>query len=275
MTIIDFSSPRECREAFLESLMGLTFNAKNTYHFHGFAGQQIIGDPSFFDISGNKHDGLFGANLSNASAWANPGYVSTVNPAAGVTDSVIRMPNLNFNYNGGEKLILWWLGKVTPEAAGTYMMGDGGVTGSSPGVRIRINTNGTSQITVIDAVSSGFSGSSVVVADGNLHCMAWVLDGAARKFATWVDAAPAPFLNGGYSPFNPAMSFDTRNNNSFQIGSSSPKSAASTDGIATQTRAFVMLKLGPDDPIPTVAQLTTLFQSLRRDPGKIVLESAF
>jgi len=255
--------------------MPSTFLVKNTYHFHGFAGQQITGDPNFFDMSGNNHDGVFGVNLSNANAWANQGHVSTVNPAVGSTDSVIRMPSLNFDYNGGEKLILWWLGKVSPEAAGAYVLGDGGVATTYPGVRVRVNTAGTSQLSLISASGSGFSGPSAVVADGNLHCMAWALDGATRKYGIWVDTVFSPALGGGYATFSSGTAFDTRNSNTFQIGSSSPKAAASTDGIAMRTRTFALLRLGPADPMPTVAQLTALFQALRRDPAKLILDSAF
>jgi hypothetical protein len=255
--------------------MGYTVGVKQTYYFHGFAGQQLAGDPNFFDISGNNHDGVFGANLSNANAWANPGYVSTVNPAAGATDSVIRLPSLNFDYNGGEKLVLWWLGKITPEAAGVYVIGDGGIATTFPGVRVRVNNTGTTQLSLMSPSGSGFSGLSAVVADGGIHCMAWALDGDKRKYGMWVDAAFSPALGSGYATFSSGSAFDTRNSNSFQIGSSSPKGAASTDGLAMQTRAMAVLRLGPDDPMPTVAQLTALFQALRRDPGKLILDSAF
>jgi hypothetical protein len=272
MAINCYASPGE---ALTDSLRYVTVNAKDTYHFHGFAGQQIAGDPNFFDMSGNKHDGVFGANLPNATAWANPGYVTTLNPAAGALDSVIRLPGIDYDYNGGEKLFLWWLGRVTAEGASVSMLGDGGVSASFPGVRIRVNTNGTTQLSLISPTGTGFSGSSAVVADGNLRCVAWALDGSAQRFGVWVDTVYAPFLSGSYGNFNPGQSFDTRNSNSFQIGGSSPKAANSSDGVPTQTRAFVLLKLGPDDPMPTVSQLTTLVQALRRDPGKLVLDSAF
>jgi hypothetical protein len=262
-------------EAFISSARDLTVNQKKTYFFHGFAGTQIAGDPSFFDLSASRNDGAFGTNLTNATAWGNPGYVTTVNPAVGALDSVIRLPNLNLDYLGGEKLILWWLGKVTPEAAGTYMMGDGGIATTVPGVRIRINTDGTTQLSAITAGSTGFTSLSPVIGDGTLHCFGYCLDGATRKYGMWTDTVMAPFLGGTYTTFNAGAAMDLRNSNTFQIGTSSPKAAGSSDGIATQTRAFAMLKLGADEPMPSPAELTNIFRALRRDPGKLILDSAF
>lgn len=95
------------------------------YFAHLFAGNQIVGDPKLYDISGAGNDGTFGANLSNANAWTNAGYATTINPTGGATDSVIRMPSFNFDYNGGEKFIMWWLGKCTPEGASASLLGDG------------------------------------------------------------------------------------------------------------------------------------------------------
>jgi len=101
------------------------YGASDAYYFHGFAGDQINGDPKFYDKSGAQNHGSFGANLSNLNAWSNDFYVSTVNPTGGSTDSVIRLPALNFDYSAGEKLIVWWLGIITPEGADASWMGDG------------------------------------------------------------------------------------------------------------------------------------------------------
>lgn len=84
------------------------------YHFHGFAGNQIAGDSKFFDMSAGNH-GVRGANLSDAGMFATAGYMSTVNPKVGVADSTIHIPPINFDYAGGERLIVWWLGAATPE----------------------------------------------------------------------------------------------------------------------------------------------------------------
>src|SRR5687768_15394823 len=82
------------------------------YHFHGFAGNQVMGDGKFLDLSGINH-GVRGANLSDSQMFAVAGFVSTVDPTSVAPDSVIRVPSVNFDYSGGEKLIVWWFGKAT------------------------------------------------------------------------------------------------------------------------------------------------------------------
>ena len=259
------------RSATMQQIAG----ANSNYFFHGFAGAQIAGDAKFYDISGAGNDGSFGANLSNANAWANAGYVTTVNPAGGSTDSVIRIPALNFDYNGGEKLIMWWLGKATPEGSAVSLLGDGFNT-TYPGVRIRCNTAGTLQIVAHDASASSFSSTpSEVAFDGNLHSFAAVLDGQAKKFGIWVDEAYVASLGGAYATFDSGNARDTRTSNTFNIGTSVPAAAASTEGMVCQTRAFVVLKLSAAKAMPSIATLTPVFQALRRNPAKRILASVF
>ncbi len=247
----------------------------SSYYFHGYAGAQIVGDPKFYDISGAGNDGSFGAHLSNANAWANAGYVSTVNPTGGSTDSVIRMPALNFDYNAGEKIIMWWLGKCTPEGSSVSLLGDG-FNATYPGMRIRCNTAGTLQIIAVDTSGSGFSSTpSEVPFDGNLHSFAVVLDGQAKKFGIWVDETYAASLGGAYTTFDGGNARDTRTSNTFNIGTSVPAVAGSTEGVACQTRAFVLLKLPAAKTIPSIATLTPVFQALRRNPAKRILASVF
>jgi hypothetical protein len=249
--------------------------ANSNYFFHGFAGSQIAGDSKFFDISGNNNDGVRGANLTDANMFTNAGYVSTINPVGGSTDSVIRLPALNLDYNGGEKVIMWWLGKATPEGSAVSLLGDGFNT-TYPGVRIRCNTAGTMQIIAHDATSSSFSSTPTEVPfDGNLHSFAAVLDGQAKKFGIWVDETYVASLGGAYATFDSGNARDTRTTNTFNIGTSVPAVAASTEGMVCQTRAFVMLKLSASKAMPSIATLTPVFQSLRRNPAKRILASVF
>jgi hypothetical protein len=245
------------------------------YVFHGFAGgNQILGDPALFDISGNINHAYPGSDLSNANLWANAGYASTVDPAGGTTDSVLRMGRLNYDYNGGEKLIVWWLGKVTAEGSAVEMMGDGIATVSA-GVSLRINTNGTHQLLMSDGTTNLFSGSSTVaVANGALHSIAFAIDGATRGYCLWSDEV-AFSNNADYQLLSSGTPADTRNANSWNIGSARPKSAASTTGIATQTRALAMLRLAPSDAMPSVAALTNIFRALRAAPNRVIRDGAF
>lgn len=245
------------------------------YHFHGFAKNQILGDPKFWDIAAGNH-GARGANLSGAQMFAHAGYVSTVDPVAGSTDSAIRIPAINFDYGGGEKLIVWWLGAASPEGADVAFMGDGyGTTEGQRGWRVRARTNGKFQIDLWGA-SQGFAGTSTGIPfDGTLHSMAFCLDGETQEYGMWVDEVYEPGFGAALWPFHRGVSFDTKNANTVNIGTSHPASAGSTVGMAVRTRALVILRL-PSSANPLFpAALTPLFEQLRANPGKLISASAF
>lgn len=253
---------------------GSMAEAHSAYFHHSFAGNQILGDGALYDISGNLADAVPGADLANADLWATAGYASTLDPAGGATDSVLRASNLNFDYNGGEKMFAWWLGKVNAEGAAAEMMGDGTST-SGPGVAVRINTNGTHQLVLSDGTTTTFSGSaSVAVADGALRSLAFAIDGATKTYCLWTD--DVPFSNvATYQSLASGVERDTRSAATWNIGCARPKSAASTAGIVTQTRALVMCRMSADDTMPQVATLTQIFNALRRAPGHLIRSDAF
>jgi hypothetical protein len=260
--------------AVMSDLMTLT-GPHPRYHFHGYAGDIISGDGKFFDLSPLGNHAVRGANLSEANMLANAGYVSTVDPAGGATDSVLRMPNLNFYHAGGEKLILYWLGKATPEGTDQPLIGDGG-SATYPGFRVICKTTGVIQLGMYDSGGgSDFSGtSSGVPFDGTLHSIGVVIDGAAKKYAFWVDEALDASMSGAYGNF--ALSGrDTRNSNTFNIGQGSPAAAASTFGMVVQTRSLHALRLSATDTIPSIATLTNVFKQLRVNPSKPILGGAF
>lgn len=263
------------------NIVSLVDGAGNTYpltvsqycHYHGFAGQQIAGDPVFYDLAGTNH-GVFGANLSNANAWATAGYVSTIDPTGGATDSVIRIPSLNFDYAGGEKLVVWWLGYGTPEGSDVAMLGDGSATTTAKGVRLRMKTTGKYDLSLFGA-TQGFSGdSNGIVFDGTLHSLGFVFDGAAKTHGLWSDDVYHPSMGSVLQTFSSATAFDTTNSNTFNIGSPFPASAASTTGAAIKTRALAIYRLPASAPAPTVAQVTALFKALRANPGKLALSTS-
>lgn len=245
------------------------------YFFHGFAALQLSDDAKFYDISGVGNHGAFGANLSVANAWATADFISTIDPAGGATNSVIRIPSLNFDYANGEKLILWWLGRVTPEGADAALMGDGYGT-TYPGIRIRAKSNGKLDAILSDATGQGFGGASTGVPfDGTTHSFALAFDGSVKKYGMWVDEAYEPVFSGNYSNFDNNNSRDTRNANTLNIGQSAPAAANQTDGIVSRTRALVILRLSASTAMPSVAALTGVFQQLRANPGRRILASAF
>ncbi|WP_254772531.1 hypothetical protein [Nitrosospira multiformis] len=242
------------------------------YHFHGFAGNQVADDDKFNDLAGLNH-ACRGANLSVSQLWTtNSGYASTIDPASGATDSVLRIPNLNFDYASGEKLIIWWLGKVTAESSSARMMGDGyGAAAGQRGIRIFLSATGIISFALAGATDV-YSGSAHKSISGGLHSFAIVVDGTAGRQGIWVDEEYA-FYNATYAALTRGI--DTRNSNTFNIGSVYPASANSSVGIATATRALAILRLPSDYTMPSVGTLTRVFQQLRSNPGKLILASAF
>jgi hypothetical protein len=253
----------------IDALSGENPWINTSYLFHGFAPNQAD-DTMFRDISGNGNDGAFGADL--VAPWANAGYVSTEEPAGGDTDESIRIPAVNLHYDGGESLLVWWLGKITPEGSNVEFMGDGGFSNSYPGWSIRVSTTGKAQLKIGNASAQYFSGASTATAfDGTLKSVGLLINGTAKTASIWVEDA----LDVSASSLNSGASIDTRTTNTVNIGTSVPASAASTVGIVTQTRACAILKFGVGQPLPTSGQITTAFQALRRNPSRPLLKTAF
>ena len=249
--------------------------AHQRYHFHGFAGNQFSDDTAFFDMSGAGNHGAFGANLSKAQAWANAGYVSTVDPATGVTDSVIRIPAPNWDYRGGESLLIMWVGQVTPEGGDTTLMGTTAASTSS-GIRIRCKSTGQLDFVLYEnGGTSVFTGSSTATAAGKpfvageIHSFGILINGQTRQYAEWVDG----LLNVPLADVGTKQDVNTLSSNPFTIGSGSP-SPGGTEGIASKTRAFALLRFGATDPMPSVATITSLMAQFRAAPARLVLDGA-
>ncbi len=242
------------------------------YHFHGFAGDQVADDPAFYDKAAGNH-AIPGAHLSNSSLWATPGYASTLDPLTGATDPVLRIPSINFDYAGGEKLILWMLGKWIPEDTDVAMVGDGSSI-SKRGWQIRVRADGRFQ-SILFGETAGYGGSgSIAPFDGELHDFAIALDGQNRKYCHWVDGTVDRNFGSSYISFHANTSFDTRSTNTVTIGSAVP-APGSKAGIRTMVRACVMLRLPGRYPVPPVGNLTATFKQLRANPGKLILANAF
>lgn len=244
------------------------------YHFHGCGANQYLGDSKFLDMSGINH-GIRGANLSDAAMFATAGYVTTVNPATSLTDSVIRIPAINFDYSAGETLIVWMLGKWTPEASAEIMIGDGySTTAGQRGWAIRVTTTGKVQ-PVLYGATSGFGGSSAAtVFDGALHSFGVVLAGGPKKYCLWADGEVDTNFGSDYATFNSGTDHDTRSINTINIGAGSP-SPGGLSGIACVVRACAILRLPASRPLPSVADFTEAFQQLRASPDRLILAGAF
>ena len=241
------------------------------YHFHGFAGNQVADDDKFYDLTGLNHASR-GTRLSVTQLWTMAGYASTIDPVSGATDSVLRIPNLNFDYASGEKLIIWWLGKVTAEGSFARMMGDGyGTAAGQRGIRIFLSATGIISFALTGATEA-YSSSAHKSISGGLHSFAIAVDGEGAQHGIWADEEYS-LSEGSYTSLTRGI--DTRNSNTFNIGTCFPASANSPFGIATATRALAILRLPSNYTMPSVGTLTSVFQQLRSNPGHLILQSAF
>lgn len=246
------------------------------YWFHGSAVRQSADDGVFRDMVAGNH-GVFGANLSRANAWTNrgSGYVSTVDPVGGSTDSVIRIPGPNFDYAGGESLFIMWAGQVTPEGSDASLMGTSAST-SANGVRIRANSTGRLSFVLYDTTpTSAYSTTSTDNAlgkpfvSGERHSFAIFIDGRNRLQYMWVDG----LINVNGLALSSGTSVDTLSSGTWNIGAAS-QSPGGTEGIATKTLAFAGFKFLATDDLPAIADLTAVAQAFDNDPSALVAQGA-
>ena len=250
------------------------------YFFHGYAGNQFPGDSMFLDFAAGNH-GVRGANLSDSEMFATAGMVTTKAPS-NPYDTCIRLPNLNYDYSIGEKLFIWWLGKITPEANERVFIGDGFGTGTSGnsrrGIQVRCHQSGKLTMAVYGAATARVGTlSNAIPFDGSVHDAAIILDGANRTYGYWIDGKMESAFAGAMLPFYQSENFDTKNSNTFNLGSSVPAPGTATapqSGIATQTRALVIIRLPASYSSPTVSTITNVCKALRSNPGKLLLGSA-
>jgi hypothetical protein len=260
-------------EMYPEQTGGVAGAIHSYYHFHGFAGQQSSDDDKFYDMVGLNHASR-GANLSIVQLWATAGYASTVDPASGTENSVLRMPSLNFDYAGGEKLIVWWLGKATPEATNFTLIGDG-VSTSLHGFQARVKTDGKLDLVLFGSTAGYSTYSTAAPFDGNLHSIAFAFDGARKEHCIWVDEAVSYGGNVGFSEFNSGTAHDTKTSNTLNIGHAHAAPGQTWESGVVKTRALAVLRLPADYDMPGATTLTSVFQQLRANPGRLISASAF
>ena len=261
--------------AWTETWASNSTNPHPRYWFHGAAALQCVDDAVFRDmVAGN--DGTFGANLSVANAWTaiGNGYVSTIDPVGGSTDSVIRIPGPAFDYMGRESLLILWAGQVTPEGSDTDLMGTSSSTAAN-GVRVRCNSSGRLTFSMYDtAPTSRFGTTTTDNAAGKpfvaaeRHSFALLIDGQNRLQYMWVDGQ----INVNAVTISSAADVDTLSSATWNIGTAAP--AGGTTGVATRTQAFAGLKFLSTDALPAIASITAVAQAFHRNPGKLILAGA-
>lgn len=246
------------------------------YFFHGYAGNQLAGDSVFYDMAVGNH-GVRGADLTDAQMFANAGYVTT-NAPSNPYDIAIRMPNLNFDYAGGEKLFIYWRGIAAGNGLGaeSAILGDGWNTAASQrGVQIRTTTSGKVYLVLYGATAGVGLLSTSSVFDGSApHDFAFLIDGKNKKYGMWVDGVFEPAWSNVYQTFGSGVSFDTKNSNTFNLGAAQAAPGVATQpqgGEATKVRCAAIIRLPASYTVPSVAKVTTAVNSLRAAPSKLLL----
>lgn len=245
------------------------------YWFHGAAVGHTADEAVFRDLVGGNH-ATMGANLSKAQAWANAGYVSTVDPASGVTDSVLRIPAPNWSYMAQESLLLMWAGQITPEGSDTDIMGTSGSTAAN-GIRLRCTSAGRLTFSMYDTAPTSRFGTTTTdtaagkpFVAGERHTFALFIDAVNRLQYIWVDG----LINVNAFALSSGADVDTLSAATWNIGTAAPLGGAvTTTGCATKTQAFAGLKF-PSDELPTETALTAAAQAFHRAPQFLIAKGA-
>jgi hypothetical protein len=144
------------------------------------------------------------------------------------------------------------------------------------GVQIRVNQAGKLTFALYGAAAKAGALSNGIPFDGALHDVGIFIDGAAKSYGYWIDGVMDSSFAGSMAVLD-AVAYDTKNSNTFNLGSSAPASGSATapqSGIATQTRALVILRFSGSYTSPSVAKITAACAGLRTAPQKRLLASA-
>ena len=222
-----------------EEVSQLNLVCSNDYWMHLSSINLFDGQSVVDDLSNSINHLTAGADLSSTQLNANEGFVSTVNPAGGAEDSVLRGAPLQFDYVGGESLVVMWKGEITPEASNQVFLGDTHSSGVQ-GVAFRVNTNGTCSFFIGNSAGSSFSGGSVGSPfDGTIHSFGFVLDGKARTYLWYIDGVQQTQERNSFSS---GTVRDSKSIATFNLGTGASKAVGGTTGIATKTKNLAVLR---------------------------------
>lgn len=245
------------------------------YFFHGYAGNQVLGNNVFIDFSGNGNNAVPGANLPTDATgmYANAGYITTAAPGGGLNNTCLRCPNLNFNWVGGEKIFVILQTKFAKPAANKNIFGDGyGTSSSQRGIAIQAgSTAGGGNCVLYGATAKVGIATVNPVFDGTLHSYALFMDGETKTYAQWVDAVIDPPFFDGYKPFYQADVLDTVNSNTLNIGSSAASPGSGSDpigGAAVPFRMVFVYRMPKGYAIPSITTATSVIKWVLANPGQ-------
>ena len=258
----------------------VTFGGAHPRYFtHLFAGNQLSDDPSVYDISGAGSHALRETDLSVSALWTTrSGYASTLDSSAvdGSRLTRLKLPSLNWDWNGGESLMIWWLGKCTAEGATTNLMGNcRGVAGEN-GFRVRVASTGQLALTMSEGATATttFTSSTLLPFDGALHSIGFWFDGARRKGYSYVDETVQVGGNTPVGDMLPTAAQVSAGTDRLILGGDSLLTGAATSAIAQSTRALAILKFSSADTLPSDEQVRQSMLQLRAAPHRTILRGA-
>lgn len=246
------------------------------YHYAGWSRDQIATTAKLFDQSGNGNDAALQAGVSAATAWATAGLFTMPNPT-GTTD-LAEIPTLDFDYAGGETLLLFWRGFATPEGSDMPLLGDTGDGSATTrqGLNLICTSAGKMKFWLRDSAGAlSASGTSIATCFEAAveHTLAVCLDGLTRKYAFYVDGVRESAFVPNFLTFASGATPDTISGRTLKLGGSGRVSGGVQDGIASQTRALHVLRRAIGLGAPT--GIDDIVANLHRDPTRLVSAEAW
>lgn len=263
----------------LVSGAGIPGAAHPRYFAHLFAGNQLPDDAMVYDISGAGSHAQREADLTVSAMWTTAaGYASTLDTAAvdGQRLRRLKLPALNWDWMGGESLMIWWLGKCTAEASSTNLMGTArGVAGEN-GFRVRVASTGALGMTMSEGATATttFTTSTLLPFDGALHSIGFWLDGRGRLGYSYVDETVQVDGNSPTGDMLPTAAQVAAGTDRLILGGDSLLTGSATSSIAQSTRALAVLKFAATDTVPTAEQVRQAMLQLRAAPHRPILRGA-
>lgn len=238
------------------------------YHLHCFAHTQGNTDAKFYDYSGHRNDGTPGADLSVATMWGTAGFASTTNPSS--SNTAIRFPSLNFDYLGGESLLVFWKGQVTPEGSDATVLGNTENAAQNSGLKIMSTSAGKVKVTAYQNSGSlsrfGGTTTAACFVASETHSFALAIDGTTGKHKFWVDGEVDAAYASGFLTLGTGGIIDTQEAVTFNLGTGATGSGSA--GIATATQALIVLKGRAGLGCP--GDIDTLVADIHRNPSRLV-----
>lgn len=246
------------------------------YHYAGWSRDQIATTTKLFDQSGNGNDAALQAGVSAATAWATAGLFTMPNPT-GTTD-LAEIPTLDFDYAGGETLLLFWRGFATPEGSDMPLLGDTGDGSATTrqGLNLICTSAGKMKFWLRDsagALSASGTSTATCFEAAVEHTLAVCLDGLTRKYAFYVDGVRESAFVPNFLTFASGATPDTISGRTLKLGGSGRVSGGVQDGIASQTRALHVLRRAIGLGAPT--GIDDIVANLHRDPTRLVSAEAW